>query len=185
MKTWIPTTLRSAKNYIRPTCSSGNSFQAWFFLGGAVLTLLLHGLFSVAESRQGLLSSCSAQASYCSGFSCCRAQAQQLWCNGLSVPLHVGSSLTSDGTHVYSTGRWILNHWATRKSCKIHFEERMCPIVSEDLEKFLSKFPSLPQRRLKHIRACLKHITSLEILLFWNCSQAPHCNSQYILLKHP
>ena len=131
------------------------------------------------------LSSCSAQASYCSGFSCCRAQAQQLWCNGLSVPLHVGSSLTSDGTHVYSTGRWILNHWATRKSCKIHFEERMCPIVSEDLEKFLSKFPSLPQRRLKHIRACLKHITSLEILLFWNCSQAPHCNSQYILLKHP
>ena len=114
-----------------------------------------------------------------------RAQAQQLWCNGLSVPLHVGSSLTSDGTHVYSTGRWILNHWATRKSCKIHFEERMCPIVSEDLEKFLSKFPSLPQRRLKHIRACLKHVTSLEILLFWNCSQAPHCNSQYIFLKHP
>ena len=28
--------------------------------------------------------------------SCCRARAQQLWCNGLSAPLHVGSSWTRD-----------------------------------------------------------------------------------------
>ena len=33
-------------------------------------------------SEQGLLSSCDAQASHCSGFCCCRAQA--LWCTGFS-----------------------------------------------------------------------------------------------------
>ena len=36
--------------------------------------LLLHGLYS-SFGEQGLLSSCSVQASHCGGFSCCRAQA--------------------------------------------------------------------------------------------------------------
>ena len=68
-------------------------------------------------------SSCSVQASHCSGVSCCRAQAlghagfrscsvwaQQLWCMGLVALSHVGSSRTSDQTGVPCIARWILNH---------------------------------------------------------------------------
>ena len=42
------------------------------------------------------------------------AQAQ-LWCMGVVVPCHVGSSWTRDRTHVPCTGRWILNHYTTRE----------------------------------------------------------------------
>ena len=83
----------------------------------SVLGLHCCRLFSSCGER-GLLSSCSAWASHCSGFSCCgaqalrgvdsrcstwaqylqllgsRAQTQQLWCMGLVVPRHVGSSQT-------------------------------------------------------------------------------------------
>ena len=34
---------------------------------------------------------------------------------GLVALQHVGSSWTRDGTHVPCIGKWILNHWATRK----------------------------------------------------------------------
>ena len=43
------------------------------------------------------------------------AQAQQLWCMGLVVPQHVGSSWTRDGAHVPCIGRLISNHWTTRE----------------------------------------------------------------------
>ena len=79
--------------------------------------------------KWGLLSSCGAQASYCSSFSCCRAQplgragfsscgtqAQWLSYMGLAAPRHVGSSQTRDQTGVPCTARWIPNHWATRET---------------------------------------------------------------------
>ena len=37
--------------------------------------------------------------------------AQQLWCTGLVVRRHVGSSWIRDGTPVPCIHRWILNHW--------------------------------------------------------------------------
>ena len=40
--------------------------------------------------EQGLLSCCDAQASYCGGFSCCGAQAQELCPSGLVVPAACG-----------------------------------------------------------------------------------------------
>ena len=58
-------------------------------------------------------------ASHCGGFSCCWALGsracglQYLWCTGLVVPQHVGSSWTRDQTHVPCTGRQILNHCTT------------------------------------------------------------------------
>ena len=53
------------------------------------------GLFSscgVWDSLCGCFSCCRAQALGCVGFSRCSAQAQQLWCTGLIVQSHVGSS---------------------------------------------------------------------------------------------
>ena len=65
--------------------------------------------------------------SRCAGFSSCgtwaqqlwlagsRVQAQQLWCTGLVVWRHVGSSRTRARTRVPCIGRQILNHCATRE----------------------------------------------------------------------
>ena len=70
-----------------------------------------------------LLSSCSVQASDCSGPSCCRAQA--LGCAGFSswgtgacspAPRHVGSSWTRDCTGVPCIAKCFLNHWTTREA---------------------------------------------------------------------
>ena len=57
---------------------------------------------------------------HCSGFPCRGAQALEhagwwLWCTGLVVPRHVGSSQTRDRTCVPCIGRRILNHWTTRE----------------------------------------------------------------------
>ena len=40
---------------------------------------------------------------------------QVLWRTGLVALRHVGSSWIKDWTHIPCTGRWILNHWATRE----------------------------------------------------------------------
>ena len=48
-------------------------------------------------SEQGRLSSCSVQASHCSGFSCCRAWA--LECNGLQQLQYMGSLVVACGLH--------------------------------------------------------------------------------------
>ena len=45
-----------------------------------------------------------------------RAQAQYLWCMGLVVLRHVGSSWTRVWTCVLCIGRRILYHWATREA---------------------------------------------------------------------
>ena len=73
--------------------------------------------------RQGLLSSCSAQASHCggflgprcAGFSGCSTQAQYLKCMGLVAPQHMESSRTRDQTHVPCIGSWIVNHCTARE----------------------------------------------------------------------
>ena len=49
-----------------------------------------------------------------------RAQAQSLWCTGLAALWYVGSSQTSGGTPISSTGRWILHHGGTRLSVSIY-----------------------------------------------------------------
>ena len=59
---------------------------------------LLHGVFSSC-CKQGLLSSCGALASNCSGFSCCRARS--LGCTGFSICGARGLS---------SCGSWALEH---------------------------------------------------------------------------
>ena len=71
-------------------------------------------------SEWGTLSSCGVWASYCRGFSPCRAQAlrvqtQKLWCIGWLSSRHVGSSCTRDQTCVPCIGRQIPNHWTTRE----------------------------------------------------------------------
>ena len=43
-------------------------------------------------------------------------QAQQLWCLGLVAPRHVGSSQIRNQTHVFSIGRLVLYHGATREA---------------------------------------------------------------------
>ena len=74
-----------------------------------------------------------SMGSRCTGFSSCgtqaqqlwlavsRVQAQQLWCTGLVVPRHVGSSQTRDRTRVPRIGRQILNHCATREVPRSYF----------------------------------------------------------------
>ena len=90
----------------------------------------------------GLLSGWREQASHYDGFSCgaqtlghvvlcscsawtqqlwlagSRAQAQQLWCTGLTAPQHVGSSWTRDQTGDPNIARWILNPWTTREALR-------------------------------------------------------------------
>ena len=79
-----------------------------FYLFLAVL--LVQGLFS-SYGEWGLLSSCSAQTSHHSGFSCCKARAlgceglsswstraQQLWRTGLVAPWQVRPSQIRDQT---------------------------------------------------------------------------------------
>ena len=78
------------------------SFPSFFFFLKLIYLFYfwLRWVFVAAKSfsscsEWGLLS-CDAQASYCSGFSCCRAQNQQLWHLGLAAERHVESSQTRD-----------------------------------------------------------------------------------------
>ena len=93
----------------------------FIYLFLAALSLHCCILAFSSRSKQELLSNCSAWASHCSGFSCCGAQAQQLWVMGLVASQHVKSSQTRDKTHVPRIGRRILNHWITREAPGVHF----------------------------------------------------------------
>ena len=117
-----------------------------YFIFGCAVSSSLCRLFSSC-GKQRLLSSCSARASHCSGFSCFGAQA--LECAGfgshgswalehrlsscgtcLVATRHMGSSRImeikpieiklhhADQTHVSCIGRQILYHWATRRWLK-------------------------------------------------------------------
>ena len=58
---------------------------SYSFIFGCIGSLSLHRLFS-GYSKRGLLSSCGAQASHCSGFSCCRARALDIWASVVETP---------------------------------------------------------------------------------------------------
>ena len=85
-----------------------------------IILIYFFWLCWVSVALPGLFSSCGVQASYRSGFFCCRAraqghtgfreQAQELWRTGLVALQYVGSSWLRDRTGVSYTGRWILYH---------------------------------------------------------------------------
>ena len=89
--------------------------------------------------EQGLLSVCGAQASHCSSFSYCGAQAREhmssvVVAHGLSCPVvWRKSSQTRDRTRVLCVGRQIFNHWTTREvqfiTFLIHHSEQKCSII--------------------------------------------------------
>ena len=107
----------------------------YLFIFGCAGSLLLHRLFS-SYGEWRLLSSCSKQASHCSGpcsgaqalgskgFSDCGVRASAIVAPGLQstgsvvvgggrglvAPRHAGSSQTRDQTRVFCIGRWILYH---------------------------------------------------------------------------
>ena len=67
----------------------------------------------------GLLSSCSTQASPYSGFSHCGAQALEYTgfpiCCTSAQWLQLMGSGARDQTRIPCIGRWVLNHWTTKK----------------------------------------------------------------------
>ena len=91
----------------------GNPFL--FVFGGTSLCCCAPA-FSLC-GKQELLSSCGAQTSHCSSFSCCRAwlqskqEAQWLYCISSTTLQPVESSQTRDQTCAPCIGRQILNHW--------------------------------------------------------------------------
>ena len=98
------------------------------------LFVALLGLHCCAQAfsgcgEQSLLSNCDAWPSYCSGFSCCGAQALQhagfsscgAW--GSAAPQH-GESSQTRGTRVPCISRQIVNHWTTREV------QNMCLLTS-------------------------------------------------------
>ena len=120
----------------RPLSSVLHRF--WWKVVGCWLLLKMYLFVYCSSTVAGLccstwaFSSCCVQASYCSGFSCCRAQAvgTQAWVlavrelgqwgrTGLAVPWHVGSFWTRDQTDVSYIARKILNHWTTREALKL------------------------------------------------------------------
>ena len=76
------------------------------FLAALVFVAVLR--FSPVVMSAGLLSSCGARPSHCSGFSCCWAHALG---QGSVTPWQVWSSQTREPTHVPWIGRQTLNHW--------------------------------------------------------------------------
>ena len=101
----------------------GPPWKFYFFLNTIYLFLVALGLCCWMPAfsnccEQGLLPDCGAWASHCGGLSCCRAQAQYLWCTGLAALQYVESSQTRDQTRVPRIGQQILNHWSTREVLK-------------------------------------------------------------------
>ena len=79
----------------------------------AVLGLLTEEAALTAEGR---LPSAWASVVAAFGLGSCGLWARQLWCSGLVARGQVGSFWNRDQTRVPCTGRWILNHWATREA---------------------------------------------------------------------
>ena len=101
----------------------GFAFSFLAALGLRCCSRVLRRAFSSCREH-GPLSSCGAQASHCSGFSCCRVpnmgfrcmgfnscsmHAQWLWHTGLVAPWHVKSFWTRDRIYVPSL------HWTTTR----------------------------------------------------------------------
>ena len=80
----------------------------YLFILGSAGYLLLHRLFSSCGERE-TLSSCSARASHCSGFSCCRAWA--LGAQDLVAMAHGLSCSKSCGIFLDQGSNPCLLHW--------------------------------------------------------------------------
>ena len=78
----LPLPPRGVYMFVLYVCASISAlkiiFKNFLFIFGCTGSSLLRGLFS-SSGEQGLLSSCSGQASHCGGFSCCGARAQGTW----------------------------------------------------------------------------------------------------------
>ena len=90
-------------------------FTFWF----SWVVLLLTGFLYYSE--WGLLSSCSAQVSYCGGFSHYTAWALGTWvlvaeAHGISCSTAHGIFPDQGSICVSCIGRWIFYHWATREA---------------------------------------------------------------------
>ena len=122
-----------------------------------------HGLSLVAVSGGYSLGSrlLIAVASHC------RAGALFTWASGvvahgLIALRHVGSSPNRDGTCVPCIGRWILNHWTTRKSIHLQYMclsksaaaaaklLQSCPTLCDPIDCSPPGFPSLGFSRQEH-----------------------------------
>ena len=95
--------------FMATTLRSSSVFHFFLFTKvylsvGCTVSLLPHWLYSDFKY------SCGAWASYCDGFSCCRAWAQQLSHMGLVALWHMGSSQTRDRNCISHAGRQILYH---------------------------------------------------------------------------
>ena len=153
-----------SKNWLLKICNCLKTVLP-FFLTNFIYLFCLCWVFVAMQTlstcgKQGLLSSCDAQASYCSGFSCgaqalghsgfsscgtwaqwlqlpgSRAQGQQLWCTGLVALWHVGSSWIWNQNCVFCIGRQILYHRATRKALSAIFSqttEHLFSVLHPDL----------------------------------------------------
>ena len=94
------------------------------------MVLFIFGHAGASACCMQAFSGCGVQPSDCSGFACCGAQAQELWCMGLVALQHVESSQIRDWTHVPSIGRWILYHWTTRE---VHWDFKLISQISHFL----------------------------------------------------
>ena len=128
-------------------------FFNFLFTHLTMLSLHCTQIFSSC-CEQGLLSTCSAQASNCGGFSCCGAHAVEC---GLSshdkwayfVPWHVESSCTRNQTHVpcigLTTGApWKSNNmkvWATWWWW--YSVTQLCPTFCKPMHCSMPGFPVL------------------------------------------
>ena len=182
----------------RPLSSALHRF--WWKAVGCLLFFKMYLFVYCSSTVAGLwcctwaFSSCCVQASHCSGFSCCRAQAvgTQAWVlavrglgkwgrTGLAVPWHVGSFWTRDQTDVSYIARKILNHWTTREALKLvvfwllillcvmsHFSLvtfRICPLV----------FNSLNILCLGMVSLNLYNLAFTEILGVCKCMSIKYC----------
>ena len=94
----------------------------------AVLSLCCHMWASSGCGQWGYSPAVVLGASFCSGFSCYRAQSlgdmgfsscgscSVIVGHGLSCSQHVSSFPTRNQTFVPYSGKWMFNHWTTRET---------------------------------------------------------------------
>ena len=71
---------------------------------------------------------------------------------GLVVPGHVESSQTKDQTHVPCIGRWILNHWITRKVLPSFYLTKMHKLTLGNERESTRKNNSENNSNITHIQ---------------------------------
>ena len=93
-----------------------HAFQCFFFKKIFIYLLAVLGLHCCAGFSLVVVRGFSLQWLLLLQTRGSREQVQQLWCMGLVVPPHVGSSQIRDWTCVSFIGWWILYQWVTKKA---------------------------------------------------------------------